>query len=1358
LDSSNYCWEGGSTDDLTITLTINKQTIDISGIEAVQYEYDGNLHTILDLAEEDWWNESTFGDSSVMSVKLYDSSGEVSGVTNAGTYTVKFKLEDTDNYQWQDGTTGEKPIDYVITKKPLSFNLTLENGVPAFNDDGTPKGATVDDSNKVSGDDTSGLEVVYHYYSGDGTDLGTDKPANRGTYTLVVELIDKNGDGNCNYDLSDDEQVKTYTYTYSGKAVEFTPDMLRWQYENGTGAKTEITYKAGAQDYYQYTTSDRFAVTYTGNEYVFSALEKYSNGKTIAEYGVKIKSYVNQSATLAGDEYYVTVTLEEADDTWAVYERTFTLFFKIEKAMFDLSEVQWNTHEGMEFAYTGSVPTISVSNLPEGLTVTYLYSDSGHEEPSEDYKNMCKTVGSYATTVEFAFADNFDAKDNYYLPGKDGDWSNCILTNGKDTFNVTLNWSIVKASIDITWEKVEQQVNGGTARVPQLVDDKGVVVYTYRKYSKTATDHLGDEVTLSEITYDASNLQEFYVVATLKQAESESSLVNNYTIANGRAIKYFVVGSTLEEVTIVVDSTYEYGSTSNIVKFAGETTCTYDDITITYYNKNGQAIDYIPTDAGTYSLTVVAKDAAEYNITNGSTTFSFTINPKTLDLSGLSWNYNGTAFEYAYDGTQAVVRTVELTGFTKETEFLKDYITYTNNEKSDVGNYTATFAINTSEISTNYTLVNVPSSKQLKWKIVSATITKPSTTLADRTYYGDYYDLLAECTTLPSDWANYIDLVVKKDGVDVTEATNNGTQVVDAGVYTLTFTFKDAVKSSNANVSNISFINKSGTTYDSAQVTSTVKKLEIVVAGWYNKPPKPIFTSDDVSYDFYEVVYLDENKNIISKEEAASEDNYGKRCYAYVKPVFGMEDNIEISTVDGSELYEWYMTYDGDAKEMSAPTLNKSEFTYDGKTVNIVKYLNDFDKDAMIASGDLGKSAAGTYTIYITLNAEENVVWADDISYVVLTYTINKAEVSVTWDTSGATPVIKTDLPDDAIEYEYYQDGVKVDKDDLEDGESYEVRATISDKYKDNYDFGDLTGDEAVTTFSYEKPDDNSTSNNNGNPSNANENTDGTNGTNGTNGTSGTSGTSGTDGTVADSEDGTVEIKGLEKLAEGETYSLEFTTKSTDDYSFEEGGTVGYCISLWIMKDGEKLREYDSTKTVTLTVAVPDTLKSFTLYKMVNGELVQVDESEYKVENGVLTINTTLSTELVFNGPEKSNKVLLIVLIITLLVVILVMIAVLLGIIRRRQLLAENEAENEALRKKIKEQENTINSNEKTISAHKKTIAAKQHRIDELEGADGGFNDQVALSGGTTATSSTDKTDTNKDKKKKSLFSRKKNK
>jgi hypothetical protein len=339
---------------------------------------------------------------------------------------------------------------------------------------------------------------------------------------------------------------------------------------------------------------------------------------------------------------------------------------------------------------------------------------------------------------------------------------------------------------------------------------------------------------------------------------------------------------------------------------------------------------------------------------------------------------------------------------------------------------------------------------------------------------------------LPSDWANYINLVVYKDGEVVTN-TVNGTRAVDAGTYRLEFTFKDEVKNAKG-ASNIYFVTKNGTQYPSATVTCTVKKLEIVVAGWSSKPPIPTFTSDDVSYDFYEVVYLDKNENIITKDEILSGKYNETKCYAYVKPVFGMEDNVNISTVDGSTLYEWYMTFNDSATEKVAPALRQTEFAYNGKAVNIVKYLNDnYDSATMVVSGDLGKTNVGSYKIYISLDGTQNVVWADDYEgIVVLEFNINKASVTVTWDKNGSTPVIKSDLPDDAIEYEYYKDGVKVDKDSLQDGESYEVRAKISDEYSDNYDFEGLSDNEAVTTFSYVD-----TSSTGGNGGNGNGNGDG---------------------------------------------------------------------------------------------------------------------------------------------------------------------------------------------------------------------------------------------------------------------------
>ncbi|MDE6557718.1 MAG: hypothetical protein K2K39_01280, partial [Clostridia bacterium] len=105
-------------------------------------------------------------------------------------------------------------------------------------------------------------------------------------------------------------------------------------------------------------------------------------------------------------------------------------------------------------------------------------------------------------------------------------------------------------------------------------------------------------------------------------------------------------------------------------------------------------------------------------------------------------------------------------------------------------------------------------------------------------------------------------------------------------------------------------------------------------------------------------------------------------------------------------------------------------------------------------------------------------------------------------------------------------------------------------------------------------------------------------------------------------------------------YDLEILVKATNAKYNVDGVNVGYEVALWIIVDGERAMEYDSSKTVTLMLRVPDEMKGkdFELYKVDGIKLSPIED--YEVDGSVVTVRTTLSAEIVFHtekAPEKSG-------------------------------------------------------------------------------------------------------------------------
>ena len=99
-------------------------------------------------------------------------------------------------------------------------------------------------------------------------------------------------------------------------------------------------------------------------------------------------------------------------------------------------------------------------------------------------------------------------------------------------------------------------------------------------------------------------------------------------------------------------------------------------------------------------------------------------------------------------------------------------------------------------------------------------------------------------------------------------------------------------------------------------------------------------------------------------------------------------------------------------------------------------------------------------------------------------------------------------------------------------------------------------------------------------------------------------------------------------------YDLDIEVTETGSLYHLEGINKGYAVNLYVV-DGEQKTPYDNTKTVTLSLAIPEGMsaESFTLYKLEGGVYKEI--TDYKVSGRIITVRTTLSAEFVFNAPKE---------------------------------------------------------------------------------------------------------------------------
>ena len=394
--------------------------------------------------------------------------------------------------------------------------------------------------------------------------------------------------------------------------------------------------------------------------------------------------------------------------------------WEIIKTDYDMSSASWNYTE--PFTYDGSEKIVSVTGLPEGVTVieytsntatnvgnytasvTFNYDNANYNEPSIAdldwniaqatnnwtealnisgwiYNGTANSPTASATfgTASFSYSDSETGTYNSIVPTDAGTW--WIKATVAETTNYTslediTSFDIAKADFDMTgvsWDYVSAFTYDGTAKTVELTGlPNGVEIDKYSNHIKTDAGNYTASVTFD---YDTTNYNE-PSVADLNWVISKAD--------------YDMSGVSWDYV-----SAFTYDGTAKTVELTGL--------------PNGVEIDkysnHIKTEVGNYTASVTfVYDTTNYNEPSIAD-LEWEISKANYDMSGASWVYTEA---FTYDGNE---KTVTVTG-------LPSGITvdeYTDNAKTSVGTYTA--SVTFTYDSDNY---NTPSMADLEWEIKSA--------------------------------------------------------------------------------------------------------------------------------------------------------------------------------------------------------------------------------------------------------------------------------------------------------------------------------------------------------------------------------------------------------------------------------------------------------------------------------------------------------------------------------------------------------------------------------------------------------------------------------------------------------------
>ncbi len=573
----------------------------------------------------------------------YNSSFAVAIAKYVGVYELDVKIKDAygDNCKLR-GTPTSGKLEFEVTPAPIEIEVLdgTSNHIVGIRNGKKRVTVTIPNTNnKVHAGKKAYIQIVAkdeyeEYVLSDNIELLPNKAKyedisltigllRKGTYEISAKIVEDMADGN------------SYTVSVVNGAElevqEVEPgSQLSWMLYDGEGNTDGIVVSVNIGDY----NAEYESFAYDGREYHFEVTPP--NGytqksiKTVDSAGIEVQFGCN------ADTYKTTVEIE---DTASGAVTSYNITWKIEKAIFDLSEVKW-LNDG-EIEYDGGREVAAVLDpeaLPPQLRATYS-------------NNIGANVGvdDGRASVVFSFADPSYA-DNYILPkqGEEGTYKG-------ENFEWEKDWRVVAAEIKLgtpgDWKDAQTEDEEGNAFYYKVLADTkadGAVEYVYFE-----TDSRGNvidaaaELALEDIKVSATERKYYVAYPKIKPAYAQ-----NYKFPSGVAdpkgyySPHFTVGGGSTAVQVGIDkSEYEYNNGKGVnVKLVITGMARESDFVMTYYSGDivdeSKKLDGVPKECGEYIVEISVKSGSNILIT-GKTKYEFKVVPSKI---GKDWNTNAKPY------------------------------------------------------------------------------------------------------------------------------------------------------------------------------------------------------------------------------------------------------------------------------------------------------------------------------------------------------------------------------------------------------------------------------------------------------------------------------------------------------------------------------------------------------------------------------------------------------------------------------------------------------------------------------------------------------------------------------------------
>lgn len=874
-------------------------------------------------------------------------------VNSVGTYHFTVSLKDPVNTMWAEGGTSDKTLTLTIEWAKITVNF---DNLPSSWESNREMVVKISILGTYGEDDKDNINLNMTYYGTTGGEINLSKNSagnfviprglKVGTYTLVVRMALSS-----NYYLAGD--MKTQKFTIVAAPAAFSDDDVYWQYTlDGSSASTLVRDSGDGKD--GSSPEKAYEVKYNGNYYQFGLTMEEIR---LTDLGVKA-SYSGDTRVSAGGSYKVTVTISAYDRNVIYNTKSYSIYFKIVKATYDLSEIKW-INEG-PFTFDGEEHKVMLDpdTIPEGLTVTYITNGAN--------TNGATNAGNYTTAVIFAVNDDYAV--NYEVPNSGIPES---FTNTDNKFSFTCAWTIERQTIIIDWTTGEDVEDADLFFIPTLEIGHNYVDYSFEKL----TD---GEWAPCESVESAVGAPETYRVSVSLKLQ----YANNYALyadpdnEDSTFLREFVIGAGKQAVTVhleINDTKCESGAKFVYTGTAFEAkpvidsgNLTVNSFTVKYYsigadgNRSEQPLQSAPVNVGKYVAVVAIKyenTDESYLSEESSREIEFEIIKADYDISSFVWSYSHgevtisahydyeqkkwvdgegkeVIFAFQYDGTEHLL---ELTGSVENLTVAE----VTQNAYTEIGEYTAFVRFNTND---NYNEPRFP--RTLSWKITKAKLN------VDKVQWG-YIDANG----------NEYEFNFEEDSFEFFR-DGNGDRNYSVGLINLPEQLKDHIRYTTYCTTTTETTN--GNTASQVGVYRT----SYAFSGTFTDENYETFTSANMpvalpSFLFWEIT----SRNLTKPEFIGGWDTFDNKT----------RDLIELCGISSEELY--FYTVEVTFKDGFGIIHNDYQGYED------VKYTGFH---------------AGTYTVaFYQIVQSEKVLWGS------VTFTVEKAKLTVAWDNQGSIPVAR---------------------------------------------------------------------------------------------------------------------------------------------------------------------------------------------------------------------------------------------------------------------------------------------------------------------------------------------------------------